>query len=68
MYTASIPFARPGAPGIRFRNKQILETNFDTYEIPRFSWVPEIETVLVELESKPFETQPVDVPKGAASS
>jgi CO/xanthine dehydrogenase Mo-binding subunit len=33
---------------IRFRNGQILDTNFDSYEIPRFSWVPEIETVLVE--------------------
>ena len=22
--------------------------NFDTYEIPRFSWVPKIETVLIE--------------------
>jgi nicotinate dehydrogenase subunit B len=33
---------------VRFRNGQILDTNFDSYEIPRFSWVPEIETVLVE--------------------
>ncbi len=26
----------------------ILNTNFDTYGIPRFSWLPEIETILVE--------------------
>jgi isoquinoline 1-oxidoreductase len=33
---------------IRFKNGQILDLNFDTYDIPRFSWLPEIETVLVE--------------------
>jgi nicotinate dehydrogenase subunit B len=33
---------------IRFKNGQIFDLNFDTYEIPRFSWLPEIETVLVE--------------------
>jgi isoquinoline 1-oxidoreductase len=38
---------------IRFRNNQILDTNFDTYEIPRFSWVPQIETLLVENSELP---------------
>lgn len=38
---------------ISFRNNQIMDTNFDTYEIPRFSWVPEIETVLVENSELP---------------
>ncbi len=33
---------------IRFNGGQILDRNFDTYEIPRFSWLPKIETVLVE--------------------
>jgi len=33
---------------LRFRGGEILDRNFDTYEIPRFSWVPKIETVLVE--------------------
>ncbi|HWU36358.1 MAG TPA: molybdopterin cofactor-binding domain-containing protein, partial [Candidatus Acidoferrum sp.] len=33
---------------IRFRGGEILNRSFDTYEIPRFSWVPKIETVLVE--------------------
>jgi nicotinate dehydrogenase subunit B len=33
---------------IRFRGGRILDENFDTYEIPRFSWLPEIETVLVD--------------------
>jgi nicotinate dehydrogenase subunit B len=33
---------------LRFRGGEILDANFDTYEIPRFSWVPRIETVLVK--------------------
>lgn len=33
---------------IHFRGGNILDHNFDTYEIPRFSWVPEIESVFVE--------------------
>lgn len=34
--------------GLRFRNGRILDTNFDTYPLPRFSWVPEIQTVIVD--------------------
>ncbi len=33
---------------IRFRNGKIFDLNFDTYAIPRFSWLPEIETVIVK--------------------
>ncbi|MFO7652764.1 MAG: molybdopterin cofactor-binding domain-containing protein [Candidatus Krumholzibacteriia bacterium] len=33
---------------VRFQGGRILDQNFDTYELPRFSWLPEIETVLVE--------------------
>lgn len=33
---------------IQFRNGTVLDENFDTYEIPRFSWLPKIETVLVD--------------------
>lgn len=36
------------AEEIRFRGGEIFDGNFDTYEIPRFSWLPEIETLLVE--------------------
>jgi isoquinoline 1-oxidoreductase len=35
------------AEELRFRGGEILDRNFDTYAIPRFSWVPRIETVLV---------------------
>lgn len=41
------------AEEIRFREGRILDENFDTYEIPRFSWVPKIETVLVDNPEMP---------------
>jgi len=33
---------------VRFKGGEVLDSNFDTYKLPRFSWLPEIETVLVE--------------------
>ena len=33
---------------IRFKGGAVLDLNFDTYEIPRFSWLPRIETVLID--------------------
>ncbi len=33
---------------IRFSDGKIHDKNFDTYRLPRFSWLPRIETVLVE--------------------
>lgn len=33
---------------VRFNGGEILDRNFDTYEIPRFSWLPKIETILIE--------------------
>jgi len=33
---------------LRFRGGDVLDANFDTYTIPRFSWVPEIEVVFVD--------------------
>ena len=38
---------------VGFKGGQILNTNFDTYKIPRFSWLPEIETILVENNDLP---------------
>jgi len=38
---------------IRFKGGRILDENFDTYEIPRFSWTPKIETVLVDNPEMP---------------
>lgn len=33
---------------IHFKGGKILDTNFDTYEFSRFSWMPKIEVVLVD--------------------
>jgi CO/xanthine dehydrogenase Mo-binding subunit len=33
---------------IMFKGGEIFSESFDDYDIPRFSWVPEIETILVE--------------------
>ena len=33
---------------VRFKGGEVLDRNFDTYEIPRFSWLPSIETILIE--------------------
>ena len=38
---------------VRFNGGQILDRNFRTYEIPRFSWLPKIETVLIENPGTP---------------
>jgi len=38
---------------LRFSGGRIHDTNFDTYRIPRFSWLPEIETVLVDAGDAP---------------
>jgi len=34
--------------GVRFNGGQVLDHNFDSYQIPRFSWLPQIETVLID--------------------
>ncbi len=39
--------------GIRFEGGKILDRNFDTYEIPRFSWLPKIETLILERKDQP---------------
>ncbi|MCJ7830166.1 MAG: molybdopterin-dependent oxidoreductase, partial [Desulfobacterales bacterium] len=33
---------------IRFKGGEIFDLNFDTYEIPRFSWLPQIETIIID--------------------
>lgn len=38
---------------VHFRGGEIRDKNFDTYRIPRFSWMPKMETVLVENQSMP---------------
>lgn len=38
---------------IRFQGGRIYDANFDTYEIPRFSSLPKIETVIIDAKEDP---------------
>ncbi len=38
---------------IHLKGGNIIDKNFDTYEIPRFSWLPEIKTVLIDNRDAP---------------
>ncbi len=52
---------------VRFEGGRILTRNFDTYELPRFSGMPEIETVLVKNDELTPQGggEPAIVPVGA---
>jgi nicotinate dehydrogenase subunit B len=52
---------------IRFSGGKIFDENFDTYALPRFSWLPEIETVLVDNPAMPPQGcgEPAITPMGA---
>ena len=54
------------AEEVHFRNGEVLDTNFDTYELPRFSWVPKIETVILPSPDLPAQGggEPAIVPMG----
>ena len=53
---------------VRFQGGKILDENFDTYQIPRFSWLPRIEVVLVDNPDLPSQGlgEPPVVTIGAA--
>jgi isoquinoline 1-oxidoreductase len=53
---------------IRFSGGTIHDSNFDTYEIPRFSWLPKIETVVVDNIDSPPQGggEPAIITMGAA--
>ncbi len=38
---------------VHFQGGEVLDLNFDTYEIPRFSWLPKIEVVLLDSPELP---------------
>ena len=40
---------------IHFKGGKIFDLNFDTYELPCFSWVPKIETVLIKADDSPAQ-------------
>jgi len=40
---------------VRFKGGEILHSNFDTYTLPHFSWLPQIETVILDAKESPFQ-------------
>ena len=38
---------------IRFKDGAVLDRNFDTYSLPLFSWLPKIETVILNADDSP---------------
>ncbi len=34
--------------GLHFKGEEVLDLNYDTYNIPRFSWLPEIKTIILD--------------------
>jgi len=40
---------------VRFKDGEVLDRNFDSYQIPRFSWLPKIETVLIDNPDTPAQ-------------
>ena len=53
---------------IRFQGGRIFTDNFDSYRLPRFSWLPEIEAILVKNDELTAQGggEPAIVPVGAA--
>lgn len=53
---------------LHFRGGEILDANYDTYQVPRLSWLPGIETVLVKNDSVTPQGggEPAIVPMGGA--
>lgn len=53
---------------VHFKNGELLDTNFYTYDIPRFSWLPKIETHFIEANNKPPQGggEPAIIVMGAA--
>jgi nicotinate dehydrogenase subunit B len=40
---------------IHFKNGEIFDLNFDTYELPRFSWLPKIDTHIIDNQNEPAQ-------------
>ena len=55
------------AEEVRFRAGEVLEKNFGGYHLPRFSWVPKVETVILPSPDLPAQGggEPAIVPMGA---
>jgi len=41
------------AEEIRFEGGEVIDRNYDTYQLPRFSWVPKIDTLILDRKDQP---------------
>jgi nicotinate dehydrogenase subunit B len=41
------------AEEVKFEGGNVLDRNFDTYEIPRFSWLPKMNCTIMDMKDKP---------------
>lgn len=53
---------------VQFNNGEVLNKNFDSYELPRFSWLPKIETIILDKRNEPPQGggEPAIITVGAA--
>jgi len=53
---------------VHFKGGEVLDRNFDSYELPRFSSLPKLETVIIDAPGVPAQGggEPAIVPLGAA--
>jgi isoquinoline 1-oxidoreductase len=53
---------------VRFANGRVLDRNFGTYTLPQFSWLPKIETVILDSPDTPAQGggEPAIITVGAA--
>jgi isoquinoline 1-oxidoreductase len=58
------------AEEVQFRNGAVLSRNFDSYTLPQFSWVPKIETVILDSPDLPAQGggEPAIINMGAVVS
>jgi isoquinoline 1-oxidoreductase len=40
---------------VRFQDGEVLDRNFDSYQLPRFSWLPTIETMIIDNPDLPAQ-------------
>jgi isoquinoline 1-oxidoreductase len=40
---------------VRFQDGDVLDRNFDSYQLPRFSWLPTIETIIIDNPDLPSQ-------------
>jgi len=53
---------------VTFNNGEVLNQNYDSYEIPKFSWLPKIETIILDKQNEPPQGggEPAIIAVGAA--